>query len=100
MMDGRGEIDDREHEDDQRSIRVGQHNDDLEESKDDMRNFKENINNRSFKDDQYNDAISVKSRLPKNAEELVVPAHGLKKPIDFNLVGEDDFNGGGNATND
>lgn len=46
------------------------------------------------------DTMSMKGRLPRNAEELVVPAHGLKKPIDFNLVGEDDFNGGGNATNE
>jgi len=27
-------------------------------------------------------------------EELIVPAHGLKKPIDFNTVGDDDFDGG------
>jgi hypothetical protein len=29
-----------------------------------------------------------------------VPALGLRKPIDFNLVGEEDFNGGGGATNE
>ncbi len=41
---------------------MGKHYDDLEESKDDIRIFKENMNNRSFKDDQHNDAVSVKSR--------------------------------------
>jgi hypothetical protein len=37
---------------------------------------------------------SVIHRKPKNAEEAVVPAHNLKKPIDFNTVGDNDFNGG------
>jgi hypothetical protein len=46
--------------------------------------------------DEFNDNISIKSRvLPKNAEELIVPALNLKKPIDFNTVGDNDFNGGG-----
>lgn len=30
-------------------------------------------------------------------EDSVVPALSMKKPIDFNTVGEDDFNGGGDA---
>ena len=33
-------------------------------------------------------------KIPKNAEEAVVPAHGLKKPIDFNTGKDDDFDGG------
>jgi hypothetical protein len=27
-------------------------------------------------------------------EDLVVPALGMKKPIDFNTVGDDDYDGG------
>ena len=41
-----------------------------------------------------NDMISVKSRVAKNAEDVIVPAHNLKKPIDFNLVDDQDFSGG------
>lgn len=33
----------------------------------------------------------------KGNEEIIVPAHGLKKPIDFNTVGDDDYDNGGNA---
>jgi len=53
---------------------------------------------RSFS--RLNDQASFKfeeeksMRLPKNAEELVVPAHNLKKPIDFNTVTEEAFQGG------
>ena len=65
----------------------------LEESKDEIRGIKENVNNRSFKED-YTER-SIAQRLPKNAEEFVVPAHNMKKPIDFNTVGEEDFNGEG-----
>ena len=51
-------------------------------------------NDRSLRDDLTDRSglghASVK--IPKNAEEFVVPALGLKKPIDFNTVGDDDFN--------
>ncbi len=49
---------------------------------------------------QHFDAIyeeeqkSLKNR-PKNAEELVVPALKLTAPIDFNTVGEDQYDGAG-----
>ena len=41
--------------------------------------------------DDLNEMQSMKSKIPpkpKNAEESVVPAFHLKKPIDFNTVGE------------
>ena len=38
-----------------------------------------------------NEMGSMKNKKPKNAEDLVVPAHNLKKPIDFNLVNDKDF---------
>jgi hypothetical protein len=66
---------------------------DNEEFKDDMP--------RGMKHDLLRDDLTDRSGLPyasfkapKNAEESVVPAHGLKKPIDFNTVTDDDFNGG------
>lgn len=30
-------------------------------------------------------------RLVRNNEEMIVPAHNLKKPIDFNTVSDKDF---------
>lgn len=84
-MEGGGDMEEQEHEEEQRSMGGRHHHDDLEESKD-------TLNNRSFRDDHY-DNIPVKNRVAKNSEDLIVPAHNLKKPIDFNLVGDDDFAG-------
>jgi hypothetical protein len=53
MMDGRPDMDENEED-----LRSKQHYDDLEESKDDIRTMKENINNRSFRDDQHLEVIS------------------------------------------
>ena len=64
--------------------------DPLEESKEDMRGFKENRSYRGFDEQTERSAYNK----PKNAEDLVVPAHGMKKPIDFNTVGDEDFDGG------
>ena len=51
--------------------------------------MKENLNNRSMQ--ELTERSSILKKNPKNAEEAVVPAHGLKRPIDFNTVGEDQF---------
>jgi hypothetical protein len=34
-------------------------------------------------------------KMPKNAEDIIVPALHMKKPIDFNTVGDNDYDGGG-----
>ena len=54
----------------------------MEESKD--------YGNRSVDYGGPGDAYSHRAvtRQAKNAEEVVVPAHNLKQPIDFNLVSE------------
>lgn len=53
--------------------------------------------NKSLK--EIRDDVTERShfRLPKNAEDAIVPAHNMKKPIDFNTVGEDQYNGGANT---
>ncbi len=71
----------------------------------DQEEFKEGDrrnNDRSFREDftdrsvvQNNNYNSFKA--PKNAEEAVVPALGMKKPIDFNTVDDNDFNTGANV---
>ena len=42
-----------------------------------------------YKDDYTERSMIMK--MPRNNEDAVVPAHGLKKPIDFNTVGDEDF---------
>lgn len=69
----------------------------------DNEEFKEEAITRTLKPDRslLRDDLTDKSGLiqasfkgPKNTEESVVPALGLRKPIDFNTVGDDDFNAG------
>ena len=76
----------------------------------DMRSMIHNLDNEEFKEEgirglkhdrSLGDELTERSvlgpasfKIPKNAEEFVVPALGLKKPIDFNTVGDDDFNQG------
>lgn len=94
MMDGQDENDVDFNEEEHRSLN--------QRAQDDYEESKENMHNRSFKEEQYlqqqqqaaqQEMINAnKAKIPRNAEELVVPAHNLKKPIDFNLVGDDDYN--------
>ena len=71
---------------------LNQREEDYEEQKEDSRAYKENVQNKSFKDDQTEK--SYYNKKPKNAEESVVPALNLKLPIDFNTIGEEAFDGG------
>ena len=74
-----------------------------------MRSMIHNLDNEEFKEegirglkhdrslgDELTESVlgPASFKIPKNAEEFVVPALGLKKPIDFNTVGDDDFNQG------
>ena len=76
-----------------------------EEFKDDGQVSQAYLNNRSFRleQDGYDDRKSAAQnnlRFTGNNEELVVPAHNLKKPIDFNTVGDQDFGLGGGSNQD
>lgn len=76
---------------------------DNEEFKDDphqqhqLNKFEQMTDNRSFKENQITDR-SLIPRQQRNNEDLIVPAHNLKKPIDFNTVNDKDF--GSSAIND
>lgn len=67
---------------------------DLEEGKVDLGpppNHDYADHNQSFK---YEEEKSMFAKGPKNSEDMVVPAHHLKQPIDFATIGEEAFDGG------